>query len=289
MDARVAVVVLNWNGAPDTIRCVESLHALACPPTSIVVIDNGSTDDSIPRIRAAYPRVSLIETGENLGFAAGCNVGIRHAFEEDYEFVWLLNNDTVVAPMALTAMVQTARAREDVGAVGSVLRFMSEPSRVQTWGGGWHHPYLGAGINWTGPVPAGWVRYLVGASMLLRTEALRDVGLLDERFFMYREDTDLCVRLQKSGWLLRVAADSVVYHAVGGSSSGGAVRDQWIADSAVRYYRKQSPVPLFSLAVETTGKMVARAFRGEWHRVRAVWSGTLRALRRSGAEPLADH
>jgi len=285
MDARVAVVVLNWNGAPDTIRCLASLHGLSSPPASIVVVDNGSTDDSVRKIRTACPKITLIETGENLGFAAGCNVGIRYVFQQDPEYVWLLNNDTVVAPAALAAMVESAQTCKDVGAVGSVLRFMSEPNRIQTWGGGWHHPFLGTGINWTRPVPSRWVRYLVGASILLRTEALREVGLLDERFFMYREDTDLCVRLQKAGWSLRVANDSIVYHAVGGSSAGGAVRDRWIAASAVRYYRKQSPVPLFSLAVETTGKMAARVLRGEWHRVRAVWSGTLRALRSSRAEP----
>lgn len=274
---RVAVVVLNWNGSEDTVRCVESVRALPYDAASIIVVDNGSTDSSVEHLRRFLPDVDLVETGSNLGFAGGCNAGIRQALRDEAEYVWLLNNDTRIEPGTLSALVAEADANPCVGAVGSVLRYMHEPDRVQTWGGGWHHRWIGAGINWTRPVPSWCVRYLVGASLLVRSAALRHVGLLDETFFMYREDTDFSVRLRRAGWKLSVAHDAVVYHAVGGSSAGGPVRDRWIAASAVHYYQKHAPLPLFALAVETMGKVVMRIRRGEWERVRAVWAGTRHA------------
>jgi GT2 family glycosyltransferase len=276
---RVAVVILNWNGADDTIRCVESVQALPHDDVAVLVVDNGSTDDSVQRIRRELDGVELVQTGANLGFAGGCNAGIRRALQDEAAYVWLLNNDTIVEPGALSALVHTAEADPGVGAVGSVLRYMHDPGRVQTWGGGWHHRWIGAGVNWTRPVPGWCVRYLVGASLLVRSAAFRHVGLLDDGYFMYREDTDFSVRLRRAGWRLGVARDAVVYHAVGGSSDGGAARDRWIAASAVRYYRKHAPVPLLALAVETAGKIAMRVRRREWERVEAVWNGTRRAWR----------
>jgi GT2 family glycosyltransferase len=274
---RVVVIILNWNGAPDTIRCVRKVQRLGVEGSRCLVVDNGSSDDSVAAIREVCPDVPLHETGENLGFAGGCNAGIRVAMEHGADYVWLLNNDAVPASGALDALLAVAEADAGVGAVGSVLRYLQDPLRVQTWGGGWHWPWLGAAINWRRPVPGAWVTYLVGASLLLRTRALEEVGLLDAGFFMYREDVDLCVRLRRAGWTLAVAPESTVYHAVGGSSTGAAQRDRWIAASAVRYYRKQAPWPGAALAVETAGKMAARVFRGEWDRARTVWAATLEA------------
>lgn len=277
--SRVVVIILNWNGAADTIQCVKQVRSLSDGAPACLVVDNGSTDDSVARIRSAHPHVPVLENGKNLGFAGGCNAGIRVAMDAGAEFVWLLNNDTVPTPGALSALVEVAENDASVGAVGSVLRYMSEPERVQTWGGGWHWPWLGAGINWKRPVPTALVTYLVGASLLLRTQSLADVGLLDDRFFMYREDVDLCVRLRRRGWSVEVASDSTVHHAVGGSSGSAVQRDTWIAESAVRYYRKHAPWPHLPLAIETIGKVGMRALRGEWERAKTVWSVTWRAWR----------
>ncbi len=280
-ESRVVVIILNWNGATDTIQCVKQVQSLQSASSVCLVVDNGSTDDSVARICSAHPDVPVLETGKNLGFAGGCNAGIRIAMDAGAEFVWLLNNDARPTPGALSALVEVADEDPSVGAVGSVLRHLREPERVQTWGGGWHWPWLGAGINWHRPVPRALVTYLVGASLLLRTASLADVGFLDDGFFMYREDVDLCVRLRKRGWSVEVAPDSTVLHAVGGSSTGGVQRDSWIAQSAVRYYRKHAPWPLGALVVETAGKIAARMLRGDWERARTVWLATRHAWRSS--------
>jgi GT2 family glycosyltransferase len=114
---------------------LSSLEFLDYPDYKVIVVDNGSTDNSVAEIRKAHPQITLLETGRNLGFAGGNNVGIRYALEQGADYVWLLNNDTKADPHALTAMVEVAESDPRIGAVGSVLYYMDEPERVQAWGG----------------------------------------------------------------------------------------------------------------------------------------------------------
>lgn len=104
----VAVILLNWNGWRDTVQCVESLRHLDYPRVLVIVVDNASADDSVKRIRAAFPNVTLIENHENLGYAGGTNVGIRYALDHGAAMCWLLNNDTIAPPEALTPLVRAA-------------------------------------------------------------------------------------------------------------------------------------------------------------------------------------
>src|ERR1700747_2146681 len=113
----VEIVVLNWNGWRDTVQCLTSLRRLSYDDFRIIVVDNGSTDDSVQQIRQKFPDVSIIEAGANLGFAGGCNLGIRHAIRDETEYLWLLNNDTTVDSRALGAMVERAEVDPKIGAV----------------------------------------------------------------------------------------------------------------------------------------------------------------------------
>src|ERR1700712_1112236 len=131
----VVCVVLNWNGWRDTLPCLESLYAQDYARLRVLVVDNASSDDSVDRIRAAFPAAELVQSGTNGGFAAGCNVGVRLALKRRPEFIWLLNNDTVAPPDTLAKLVAVA-ADERTGIVGSVLRYADKPAMVQAWGGG---------------------------------------------------------------------------------------------------------------------------------------------------------
>jgi GT2 family glycosyltransferase len=91
----VAIVILTWNNPDDTLDCLRTVTALDCSALTTIVVDNGSTDDSVARIRAAHPAVELIETGENLGYAGGNNVGIRHALDAGADAICILNNDVI--------------------------------------------------------------------------------------------------------------------------------------------------------------------------------------------------
>lgn len=129
-------VIVNWNGWADTLDCLASLRTQTYGNLTAVVVDNGSTNDSVERIRSAFPEVKVIETGKNLGFPTGCNVGIRAALEANAEFVWLLNNDTVCPPDTLDKLMRRATTHPEAGLVGSVLLYAHNPTLVQAWGGG---------------------------------------------------------------------------------------------------------------------------------------------------------
>jgi GT2 family glycosyltransferase len=169
----------------------------------------------------------LIQTGANLGFAGGNNVGLRYAAARgDASYVWLLNNDTVVHPRALLGMVRTAELDPGVGMVGSKLLYYDEPDRIQAVGGGRIVPwqgltrFLGEGEEdrrqWETPLDPD---YITGASLLVRTALAEEVGGLDERYFLYSEEVDWCLRARERGWKLRYAPESLVWHK-GGKSVG---------------------------------------------------------------------
>ena len=271
MPNKVSIVILNWNGWRNTCLCLRSLHQHASNNFEVLVVDNASTDDSVPRIRAAFPDIRIIETKCNLGFAGGCNTGIRHALAGGADFVWLLNNDTLVDAKALDMLVDKARADRDLGAIGSAIYFADQRERLQAWGGGYVNFWLGRSRHFLHAVPDESVEFITGASMLIRREAIRYVGLLDERFFMYWEDADFCFRLRKAGWKLGVAGDSRIWHK--GSDSVGkesARLDHYFNASASAFFRKHAPIPFVPISVGGVLRVGKRIVKGDWMRARAV-------------------
>ena len=236
------------------------------------MVDNHSSDDSVAQILQAHPTLTVLQTGANLGFGGGCNVGIRHALIQGADYVWLLNNDTLVEADTLSAMARTMAQSSAIGAVGSVIYDMDEPTRVQVWGGGQVQRWLGRARPLRAP---GEPAFISGASMLLRADALRQVGLFDEqRFFMYWEDTDLGFRLRARGWTLAVAPQSRVWHRLSASlGQGSAQLDAYFICSAVRFLRLHAPCPPLAIASLASTLLLKRALLGHWHRVRAVWQG----------------
>ncbi len=166
-------------------------------------------------VREQFPHVEIRELEQNLGFAKGNNAGIRAALERGAGYVWLLNNDTTVDPMALRAMVEKAESDPRIGAVGSAIYYMSDPKRLQAWGGGDVNFWLGRWRHFSMPVAEERIQFLTGASLLLRRSVLESVGLLDEGYFLYWEDADYCFRIRRAGWRLAVAGNSTVWHEEG--------------------------------------------------------------------------
>jgi GT2 family glycosyltransferase len=273
---RVVVVVLNWNGWQDTIRCVESLELMTYTDFGLLLVDNGSTDRSVEYIQQAFSSIDLLQTGSNLGFGGGCNVGIRSAIERGAEYVWLINSDATVDPDALSALVKMADQNPVLGSVGSILYEADQLGRIQLWGGGRVNLWLGTSHHCRSPGP---IDFVSGASVLLRCAALQKVGLFDEtRFFMYWEDTDLAFRLRNAGWQLAVATDSRIWHKQSASlGKGSLLLDQYATQSCVRFLRRHAPVPLLSIVLmllRMVGKRILIASPG---RIGAVLKGFLSA------------
>jgi GT2 family glycosyltransferase len=222
---RVGIVVLNWNGARDTIACLESLEHLDYASFAVVVVDNGSSDDSLALIRGRSWDLELevIETGENLGYAGGNNVGIRRAIELGCEFVLVLNNDTVVAPNLLDRLVAAAEASPADGVFGPYILYTDRPDTLWFAGGRWNpdefvFEYVGQDrpLVAFGSVGAA-SDYVCGAALFARTSVVQRIGLLDTRFFLVCEEADWCYRARRAGFGCRMVPEARVWHKVGAS------------------------------------------------------------------------
>jgi GT2 family glycosyltransferase len=227
--------------------------------------------------------VRIIRSERNLGFAGGSNLGIRLAHEHAADYVWLLNNDATPERDALAAMLAIAEKDARIGAVGCVLLEEERGRPIRIFGGGAVSFWSGLPRHHARAVPVDRVEYLRGASVLLKRAALDAVGRLDEGFFLYWEDTDLSFRLRAAGWHLAVADGAIVHHRGNGSCAMRSPEwDFHFTASAAFFFRRHAPVPLWPIAVSTSGRMVKRVVRGEWGNARAVWrgfrAGTSRAL-----------
>jgi GT2 family glycosyltransferase len=219
----IHIVVLNWNGANDTLECLSSLESLTYPNFNVIVVDNGSSDDSLGKLSsysAPYPLV-LLETRQNLGYAGGNNVGIRHALERGANFVLLLNNDTTVAPDLLEQLISAAQRSPEAGVFSARVMYFDNPELVWFDGARWNESALG--LEWPGQgtreAELGTIDrdtdYACGAALFFRAEVARKIGLLDEMFFLVWEEVDWCFRARKAGWRNRVVAAAKVWHKIG--------------------------------------------------------------------------
>lgn len=259
----VSVIILNWNGWQDTVECLSSLFQSTGLAFRVIVCDNASRDDSLHKITewarcnltsaeleclsradvlggasaAARTKLVVVDNGANLGFAGGNNIGLRLALRDpDCDYVWLLNNDTVVEPDALAKAVAHAESNLGIGICGSTLVYYRERSQVQAFGGAHYSRISGRSVHVgafsslvdvprnPGEVEAG-LSYVVGAAMLVRRGFVEQVGLMREDYFLYFEENDWATR-GRGGFRLGYAPQSIVYHkegaSIGTSSNGGS-------------------------------------------------------------------
>jgi len=227
-DPHVVVVILNWNGKRDTLECLSSVRAMNYPSFEIVVVDNGSTDDSVAAIKAHFAGISVIETGVNLGYAGGNNVGMRYAIELGADYVLLLNNDTVVDSSLLAALTHAAKRIGHDAILAPEIYFHSEPDRIWYAGGQivaktastYHEGYRSVATATTLRPDVVETGYASGCAFFISTTLLSRVGLFDERFFLLYEETDLCSRARKLGVKSYVVPDAKVWHKVSVSFGG---------------------------------------------------------------------
>lgn len=270
----VACILLNWNGWRDTLACLSALKNTAYDNLSVIVVDNASSDDSVRRIRTAEPGILLLESGGNLGFAGGNNVGIRRALSDGVDYIWLLNNDTEPEPFALAEMIKKAASNPRLGEIGSILLYAHDATRVQAWGGGRINLWIGRSEHALSPKDDEWFHYMTAASVLIPRAALEDVGLFDDGFFLYWEDGDYGFRLRDKGWLLGVAPKSFVLHKEHASTGRNRrLIDRYVVSSGIRFMRKHAPAPFISITLFLTLRICKRLLTGQFRRLGDISGG----------------
>ena len=229
---KISIILVNWNGKKDTLECLASLTRVDYPNFQTIVVDNGSTDDSIAALRSAYPNMPILETGANLGFAGGNNLGIEWALRHHAEWILLLNNDTVVDPRFLQAFLSAAASKPKAKVLGAKILRYSEPGVVDHLGGFWDakraeflspdagqadHPYFNMKQ----------ADYVCGAALFMHRSVPETIGLLEPNFFLYWEETDYCYRAKRAGFEVWTAPEAKIWHKVSSSFTGGKPHMQY--------------------------------------------------------------
>ncbi len=223
-NSSVAIILVNWNGFEDSKKCLVSLKELNYESFKVFLVDNGSENDEGKKLKSLFPEIELIQSEKNLGFTGGNNLGIKKAVDMGFSHVLLLNNDTEVDSGFLLEMMSTYGSDPSVGMVQPMIVFMKDPSTIWSAGGEWKPSFSRAitlgdrkkinsySIDQT---DLGWA---TGCAILISSEVITKIGLLDDQFFMYFEDVDWSIRVRNEGYRILLSPKALVFHEAGASS-----------------------------------------------------------------------
>lgn len=259
----IAVVIVNWNGKADTIACINSLEKIhhAGNKLTIIVVDNGSSDDSVAVLKKQFPDITVLSAGTNLGFTGGNNLGISYVMKQRVDLIWLLNNDTLVDQDVLS--FTHAFDDQTVGAVGAKIYFAphheyhldryteKQRGKVFWYAGGlvdWNNMYaFHRGVDEVDHGQydvAETTPFITGCSFVVRREVIEKVGSLDDKYFLYLEDLDWNVRIQRAGWKTMYVPTSIVWHVNAGSSGrpGNPIQEYYLTRNRLLLGMRYAPL-----------------------------------------------
>ncbi|OGM25911.1 hypothetical protein A3D00_02245 [Candidatus Woesebacteria bacterium RIFCSPHIGHO2_02_FULL_38_9] len=264
---KVSVVILNWNQPDITLECLDSVTKLRVKDyeLNLLIVDNGSTDNSVKifeKLKIVNWKLEIISNGKNKGFAGGNNVGIKYALEKGADYILILNNDTIVDLQLVDRFIDTADKYPEVGMLSPKIYFANgyefhknrykkdELGKVIWSAGGkmdWDNVFgKNRGVDEVDKGQFGQekeVNFTTGACMFLSVKALNEVGIFDEKYFMYFEDADLCMRMKKFGWKILYSPSGLVWHKVAQSSRiGSDLNDYYITRNRLLFGMKYAPV-----------------------------------------------
>ena len=281
------VVVLNWNLPEETMLCVDSVRANPPSGVEIIIVDNGSTDHSVELFQERFgDTVKIIENSENLGFAAGINVGIRRALAGGAQSVLLLNNDTIIDANMIRHLVSAATKSPRAGIVGPVIYYYNQPKRIWRFG---DREY-----RWL-PVPLQLparslskarqtpfrLDYVTACGMLVRRQVFEAIGLFDTRYFMYFEDADFCRRVRQAGYEIWCAPQAQMWHKVSLSArkqkSATRYAESW---GRAQFYHRHPHgfsrgLTFAYLLIKSVMTTLRDVLSNEWELIKPQWIGML--------------
>ena len=296
MHQSVCVIVTVWNQVDKTLNCLESVFAQDYAAVDVVVVNNGSTDDTVAQITRRFPRVTLLNLPENLGPTGGYNIGFRHGLAADYPYLFLLNNDTLLAPDCIRLLVEGLESAPDVGLVMPKIYYADDPQRI--WSVGGRRNPLTLEISRPAEDQLDIGQCAVAAdiddapfcAVLFRRAVFENVGLPDEAYFLYYEDIDYCLRARRANYRIRVIPAATMRHVVSASSGGAnSPRERyWMARSSVLFFRRHTRGWRWLFVLPWRGgsalRWTVRLLRtGNREALAAYWRGLRDGLRAPGS------
>lgn len=224
---RVAVIIVNYNGYELTRECLASFAKVSADDYSLIVVDNASVDGSVARLRAEFPRVRYLESASNLGFSGGNNLGLAAAYQLGVEYVFFLNNDTVVSEN-IFALADFLERNREVAMVAPLTFYYDDPETVSFGGGELNRntgriTFLHKGTTRAGlPAQVVYCSFLEGAAIMARAEAVRRAGGFNDDYFLNSEEAELCVKVADLGYRLALFTSCSVWHKVSQTMGTGS-------------------------------------------------------------------
>lgn len=235
----VAVILVNWNSYPDTFACIDSIKSSSYKNLSIIVVDNGSIDGSVEKLQSNQNNYKLILSPENTGFTGGNNIGIKYAQSINADYIFLLNNDTLIDNECITRLVSTSQSRPQIGITTPKIFFYPETTLI--WSAGTSFDWgllMGLNLGYKKQdskiydLPAK-LEYAVGCALLIKKSVIDSLGMLTEDYFATWEDVDFGLRARKHGYEVIYEPTAIVWHKES-SSAGGTNNPQYV------YYQTRS-------------------------------------------------
>jgi GT2 family glycosyltransferase len=213
----VVTIILNTNRRYDTLACLASLKQRVYENHKVVVLDNASSDGSVETIRHCFPDAHIIELDRNLGYAGNNNAGITAALALEADWIFLLNEDTILAADCLLRLVEAGESDRRIAVVGPMVYHHDEPTVIQSAGGRlgryWQSTHIAQNQVDQGQfVEPNEVDWISGCAIMIRGAAVEQVGMLDGRFFYYWEDTEWCLRIRRGGWRIMHVPKAKLWH-----------------------------------------------------------------------------
>ena len=245
----IAVILVNWKKYNLTSKCIDSLNKSNYKNFKIILVDNEYSKKSLIDLRNKHKELIVFKEKNNLGFAGGNNIGIRYALENDYDYIMLLNNDTEVKENFILPLVERIEKDHFLGAVQPLILNFSNKSII--WNaGGKLNKFLGLTstrlnnnkLN-SSIVFDDYTDWISGCCILIKSEILTKVGLLDEKFFNYYEDVDWSLRMKNLGYDLGFVKESIIYHH-GSSSSKNKKTKEGVISSKIHYFNIRNHILL---------------------------------------------
>lgn len=242
---KISIVVLNYNNYQDTLECLSSLSGLDYENYEVIVVDNASNDDSYLRLKSEFPEHVLLKSPYNLGFAGGNNIGIMQALSNGADYILLLNNDTVIGDKKLLhKLISFAGNKSNIGLISPLVLYYNTEKiwfaggKINSLTGFCRHIKKGRSKNVIRRACPYYVDYLSGCFLLVKREVFEKIGLLDEVYFLYYEDVDLCCRAKKVGYSCCLFPDTWVYHKK--SATAGLVGKNKLSELQSYYFSRNA-------------------------------------------------